>query len=1161
MASLGILQLNTRGRLAHDPQIVTAAVATAAAGGPMPHILLLSETCTRPDSIPPTLQGYVLAHFTHSALAAGGQGRGGVAIYVTPSLVGLTSIWGDAHVGGGAVAWVRVQAVADRPVHIAACYMPPNLSVVGSEQFFGRLLRDVLRAREAGYVAVGGDFNGRTGVAADGDVGDGELAASILPHISERLSVDTTLNAQGRALLGFCREAGLWIANGRLPGDIPGQWTYHSIQNPGATSVVDYFLLDADLLGAAGAALTVHLPEQCLDHTAIVLTLGEGALPQANTHASGVGPSPAGTEFIVDPALLPAFAAAVEAVGDAWAGITARASQAGSGANLDALGSEFDGLLRECAVVAGFREAGSQRPGGDRPPRPPGGGRLRRQRRQALRRGDMAAAAALQRLACAVARRHRRQKHGARVRRLLEWRQSDPARFYRALRGQRSGPLSSIAVGDWVIHFVGLVGQRPTRCAAAPTQGVAALDRPVEESPAALEAKARMQAPFTSEELCTVVRCTGNNKAVLGALKPVMLKATLSHLAVPLVEIMNACVRIGALPQVWAVSALVPIRKPGAAHQTPEGYRGIAVGTLLAKLYAGMLNDRISAYTEAAGIRATGQAGFRRGFGCNDQTLALRVIIERQRARGQRLYACFVDFKQAFDRVPRDWLWLKLERAGIDGWALQAVQALYASVPFSVKTPAGFTPCFPSLMGVKQGCPLSPTLFGLYLDDFESGLLATVGAETASLPTWENGVAVPPLFYADDQALLAVTAAGLQRQLEYLAEYCDTWGLTVNTVKTKVVVYAAAAPRSVGDFRYQGTAIERNPCFKYLGVQLHSSHAFCSAGAARAVAGKQAVHILQRRMAQCGLQCHPTLAMSLFDVFVRPVMSYGVEVWGPQLIVSALSGKAPDACEKVHLGFLRQLLGVRDTCCALTVQAETGRLPLASGWAQQVARFVNRLTVLDDSRVAKQAMLDSVALAAAGGAAGHGRQCWAAEVGEMCRLLHQDTSFLRGELPERIDIGEVADASARRHYDHYDRYCGASTMVMRYQEEVTGEAVDQATYRPAAHLTAVPARKGRQTLARLRLGCSWVGDDVGRTQRRPRDQRPCQHCQAPLQSAAHVLLACPQYAPLRAHFPQLFPEGQTLKELYAHPDQAALARFAHQCYELDVGSQGGRAGV
>ena len=62
---------------------------------------------------------------------------------------------------------------------------------------------------------------------------------------------------------------------------------------------------------------------------------------------------------------------------------------------------------------------------------------------------------------------------------------------------------------------------------------------------------------------------------------------------------------------------------------------------------------------------------------------------------------------------------------------------------------------------------------------------------------------------------------------------------------------------------------------------------------------------------------------------------------------------------------------------------------------------------------------------------------------------------------------------------------GSSTMVMLYQEEVTGQAVAQAAYRPAAHLSAVPERKRRQTLARLRLGCSWVADDVGRTSASP----------------------------------------------------------------------------
>ena len=114
----------------------------------------------------------------------------------------------------------------------------------------------------------------------------------------------------------------------------------------------------------------------------------------------------------------------------------------------------------------------------------------------------------------------------------------------------------------------------------------------------------------------------------------------------------------------------------------------------------------------------------------------------------------------------------------------------------------------------------------------------------------------------------------------------------------------------------------------------------------------------------------------------------------------------------------------------------------------------------------------------------------------------------------------MADSAACRHYG---RYSGSSTMVMRYQEEVTGQAVAQAAYRPAAHLSAVPELKRRQTLARLRLGCSWVADDVGRTQRLTRDQRPCQRG-FPAVGRARVA-GLPALRPFEGRVHPLFPRG------------------------------------
>ena len=43
-----------------------------------------------------------------------------------------------------------------------------------------------------------------------------------------------------------------------------------------------------------------------------------------------------------------------------------------------------------------------------------------------------------------------------------------------------------------------------------------------------------------------------------------------------------------------------------------------------------------------------------------------------------------------------------------------------------------------------------------------------------------SGQRIPVLLYADDLALVATSARGVQAQLDLLHAYADTWGLTVN---------------------------------------------------------------------------------------------------------------------------------------------------------------------------------------------------------------------------------------------------------------------------------------------------------------------------------------------------------------------------------------------
>ena len=145
----------------------------------------------------------------------------------------------------------------------------------------------------------------------------------------------------------------------------------------------------------------------------------------------------------------------------------------------------------------------------------------------------------------------------------------------------------------------------------------------------------------------------------------------------------------------------------------------------------------------------------------------LRSLIDKQkqtRKQGKRgkLHCCFVDFRKAFDTVPRAVLWQVLEELGVCGRILDIIKPLCAHDSAAVRSSQGTSAIFRCLMGVKQGCPLSPTLFGLCVQELEKHLLATADIDAPQL----MGVMVPLLLYAGD--LMSETASGLQKHWQAL---------------------------------------------------------------------------------------------------------------------------------------------------------------------------------------------------------------------------------------------------------------------------------------------------------------------------------------------------------------------------------------------------------
>ena len=106
-----------------------------------------------------------------------------------------------------------------------------------------------------------------------------------------------------------------------------------------------------------------------------------------------------------------------------------------------------------------------------------------------------------------------------------------------------------------------------------------------------------------------------------------------------------------------------------------------------------------------------------------DNIFVLNSLISHCVNENKKLYAAFIDFKNAFDFVVRDVLWYKLIQSGVRGKILDVIQSMYGNIKSKVKYDNKLSNDFSSHLGVRQGECLSPFLFSMYLNDLENELI------------------------------------------------------------------------------------------------------------------------------------------------------------------------------------------------------------------------------------------------------------------------------------------------------------------------------------------------------------------------------------------------------------------------------------------------------
>lgn len=363
----------------------------------------------------------------------------------------------------------------------------------------------------------------------------------------------------------------------------------------------------------------------------------------------------------------------------------------------------------------------------------------------------------------------------------------------------------------------------------------------------------------------------------------------------------------------------------------------------MGKFFTLIMNTRLNKFLEEYKIMSKCQIGFRKDCRTADHLLVLKTLTDFYKSKRKPIFACFIDFKKAYDSVWREGLFFKLIQYGCSKNFIRLIISMYSSVNCSVKLEKGSTPFFKSHVGVKQGCNLSPTLFNMFINDIPNLF------NSSCAPVKLGKTELNCLLYADDLVLLSESKSGLQNCLTKLGSYTKKWKLNINLKKSKVLLFGTPTQRHAhlsSNWSFENITLEQVDEYCYLGITLHFSGNFKRTQKILYSKAIRAYHCLFKSFSN--MENVPIkLLLKLFSSTIVPVLLYSCEVWGPYLLGKIHSFatfktkifKLTNDIERLHLKFCKRILGVHAKSTNLAVYGELGRAPLIIQIATLITKY------------------------------------------------------------------------------------------------------------------------------------------------------------------------------------------------------------------------------
>ena len=1109
-------------------------------------IIILQETWSRGDGPTGCPKGYRELIIPSIKLPGVTQGRdsGGMLIWYRSNIAHAINVAKT----GQFYTWLEINktvTATEKNIFLCATYIPPAESPYFNEDSFSILEEDINDFQSQGSVLLCGDLNARTGEELDtlNSQGDKHLPGGDVLHTpihTQRLNYDKTTNKSGTHLLHLCRTLGLFLVNGRLRGDSYGRYTYSSSFG---SSTVDYFL--TDLNPNSLRAFTVSPLSPLSDHSKITLYLNR-AMPNQEaskqTQLHSFRNMYRWKQNSKDTYLSTISQQKIQVLLDKFLATPFPHNSEGTNLAVDKLNRIFEVSATLSNLKTTQRKA--KRPHATEKWFDNDCKKLRKELRilsnQKHRDADNENIRHLYHEKLKqyrnTLRKKKEQNTKIQLREIEESLESN--HFWKHWNTLNKSYHQELAIqnGDvWINHFSNLFSNiNKNQEQNALSDKLKVLESTIKDYQNPLDS------PITLAELLDQIQNLKPQKAcgVDGILNE-MIRYTDHKFKLAILKLFNIILSLGIFPNFWNKGLITPIHKNGDRFD-PNNYRGICVNSNLGKLFCNILNGRLGHFLRDKNVLSKCQIGFQPKYRTSDHIYTLHTLIDKQINQNKgKIFSCFVDFKKAFDSIWHEGLFLQLIQCGIGGKTYDIIKSMYTNNKFAVKIGNKHTEFLPQSRGVRQGCSLSPALFNIYINGLAQALDQSAAPGLTLLDT-----EVKCLLFADDLVLLSPTKEGLQQHLDLLNNFCQSWALSVNPKKTKIMIFQKRPNRQDQhhSFKLNHMPLEHTRDYTYLGINISNTGNFKKAVKDLREKARRAFYAIRRNIQ---IDIPIRIWLKIMKTVIEPIALYGSEVWGP-LSDQEFSTWDKHPIETLQTELCKILLRVQRKTPNNACRAELGLYPLVITIQKRAIKFHAHLKSSDEQTLHHKALT---------------YRELKPENNALGRLVLELTSQTDNKNIARPN--QIIKTQKEKYLKHW-------TVATEKQSKLECYLALNRKYELAGYLSKVSDPKLRKVLSMYRLSEHSLSIETGRHRQTwlPKEERLCPHCtEKQLETELHFLTFCPNYKNIRDTFYPLFTTHQKdflqlsnmdklpllLGESPANPNLAA--RYVKSCHDKRASSR------